>query len=85
MRAASKRATAVSEREWIPSREGEWTIAQFMRLETPPGYRYEQVEGALHTSPSPGVPHQRAVINLLVKMNAFVTNRKLGGGLHFAA
>lgn len=78
MTAAARRMALTRDTEGIPPLDGQWTIADFMRLENPPGYHYELIEGVLSMSPSPNLPHQRAVGTLYRRLSAFVEKRRLG-------
>ncbi len=78
MSAMTTRTKAAVNEEWIPPRQGEWTIADYMRLENPPGYSYELVKGVLHMSPSPSLSHQRALMELATRMFSHVRKNKLG-------
>ncbi|MBI3914291.1 MAG: Uma2 family endonuclease [Chloroflexi bacterium] len=45
------------EKAWTPPPQGEWTYADFLRLEED-GWRYEVIQGDLHMSPPPSEQHQ---------------------------
>ena len=68
----------VATENWTPPADGDWTVDLFMRLENPPGFRYELVEGHLLMSPSPNFSHQTAVGILFELMSAYVRRRRLG-------
>ncbi len=63
---------------WSPPQDGDWTMADYMRLENPPGFRYELIEGHLLMSPSPNFSHQYCVTTLTSLLHHFVTARGLG-------
>lgn len=62
----------------FPPQDGDWTIADYMKLENPPGFRYELIEGHLLMSPSPNYYHQSALGVLYELMSAFVRRQRLG-------
>ena len=61
-----------------PPADGDWTVDEYMRLENPPGFRYELIEGHLFMSPSPNYSHQSAIGILHELMSAFARKNKLG-------
>ena len=61
-----------------PPKDGDWTVADYMRLENPPGFRYELIEGHLLMSPSPNYSHQSAVVILTELMSSHVRRNRLG-------
>jgi Uma2 family endonuclease len=63
---------------WVPPKQGDWTVADYMRLENPPGFRYELIEGDLLISPSPSFWHQSAVMILSELMSVHIRKNKLG-------
>lgn len=78
-RAASKPTSITGHHDdWSPPADGDWTVADYMRLENPPGFRYELIEGRLLMSPSPSFWHQSAVGILGELMSAHVRRSKLG-------
>lgn len=81
MSAAASKPTIHSSTAWTPPRDGEWTIADYMRLENPPGYRYELIGGHLLMSPSPNYWHQSANAVLFELMSSHVRRNKLGVAL----
>ena len=56
---------------------GGWTYEEFARLPDD-GTRYEVIEGELYLSPSPRPLHQRAVSELIYRLEAFTREYDLG-------
>ncbi len=81
MSAAASKPTIRASGSWTPPKDGEWTIADYMRLENPPGFRYELIGGHLLMSPSPDYWHQSANGVLLELMSSHVRRNKLGVAL----
>lgn len=54
------------------SRRKEWTFAMLESLPDD-GKRYEIIDGELHVSPSPKLPHQIVIWRLVVLIDAYVT------------
>jgi Uma2 family endonuclease len=68
----------------LPEREdgpwpapGNWTYSDYRRLPDD-GRRYEVIRGFLHVSPVPPVAHQRALRRLLIALDRFVRDQRLG-------
>ncbi|MEX2049011.1 MAG: Uma2 family endonuclease [Gemmatimonadota bacterium] len=55
-----------------------WTYAEFARLPSETGTRYEIIDGELVVTPSPSVRHQRIVTDLVTLLNTFVRSNDLG-------
>lgn len=55
-----------------------WTYAEFARLPSEGGARNEIIAGELFVTPAPGLPHQRSVTRLAVRLASFVEQHGLG-------
>jgi Uma2 family endonuclease len=55
-----------------------WTYAEFARLPSEGGTRYEVIDGALAVTPAPTSMHQKVVANLVLTVGAFVREHALG-------
>jgi Uma2 family endonuclease len=55
-----------------------WTYAEFARLPSETGARYEVIGGELVVTPAPASRHQRIVTDLVTMLNAFVRSHRLG-------
>lgn len=55
-----------------------WSVEDVWALPDDPQHRYESVDGELLVSPSPRRSHQMAVVQLLVALDAYVTDQQLG-------
>ena len=55
-----------------------WTYAEFARLPSEGGTRYEVIDDELYVTPSPSPRHQRIVTDLVVQLGAFVRSNHLG-------
>jgi Uma2 family endonuclease len=55
-----------------------WTYAEFARLPSEGGTRYEVIDDELYVTPAPGTRHQRIVTDLVVHLGAFVRSHGLG-------
>lgn len=53
------------------SRSTRWNWAEFARLPSEGGTRYEVIDGDLVVTPSPSPGHQRIVLELLTRLHAF--------------
>ncbi|HUG42354.1 MAG TPA: Uma2 family endonuclease [Longimicrobiales bacterium] len=60
------------------SRPTRWTYAEFARLPSEGGTRYEVVAGELVVTPSPSLRHQRIASDLVTLLNGFVREHGLG-------
>lgn len=60
------------------SRPVRWTWAEFARLPSEGGKRYEVIAGELVVTPAPSLRHQRIVSDLVTLLNGFVRERGLG-------
>ena len=69
-----RRPTA--EEGWPPP-QGEWTYEDWLKLPDD-GYRYEVIDGVLHMSPPPRIPHQRVSLRIVRRLADFVEERDLG-------
>jgi Uma2 family endonuclease len=56
---------------------GQWTYADYRRLPDD-GRRYEVIRGHLYVSPAPSIIHQRALRRLLMVLDHFVRDHRLG-------
>jgi Uma2 family endonuclease len=54
------------------------TVEEFERLEDPPGYRLELVDGALVPEPQPGALHGRVTMNVLRALDAHCREHRSG-------
>jgi len=52
--------------------QGEWTVEQMWALAPDDGNRYEVIDGVLYVTPSPSNPHQDAVGQLYVTIQAYL-------------
>ena len=55
-----------------------WSYAEFARLPSDDGNRYEVIAGELHVTPSPRPLHQIVVTELAVRLRAFSSRHGLG-------
>ncbi len=58
-------------------RQGEWTVEAMWRLPED-GNRYEVIDGVLHVTPSPGLPHQDAAGSLYHRLRTFLESQSVG-------
>lgn len=56
---------------------GEWTYEDYLNLPEK-GCRYEIIEGVLYMTDAPDIDHQFALVKILVQLDLFVTQNKLG-------
>ncbi|MEX2213273.1 MAG: Uma2 family endonuclease [Phycisphaeraceae bacterium] len=77
-RAASNPTTSDGGKRWVPPQQGEWTIADYMRLVNPPRFYYEMIKGHIIMSPTPNLYHQRTLMALAVPMSTFVRSDRFG-------
>jgi len=67
----------------LPAREqgwpaqGEWTYEDYLRLPDD-GRRYEIIEGVLYVTAAPSFDHQYAVTRLVVHMDHYLTEHRMG-------
>ncbi len=54
------------------------TVADFEALPYDETHRYELIEGELYVSPAPGLPHQRVLRKLLVKLDNYLSQNPVG-------
>jgi Uma2 family endonuclease len=55
-----------------------WTYAEFARLPSDTGERFEIIDGELQVTPSPSTRHQRVVTDLVLAVGTFVREHDLG-------
>lgn len=73
-----ERSSVVTPADWIPGPgQGQWTYAEYAALPDD-GQRYEVMDGVLLMSPSPSLPHQKAVKWLSFYLTQFVDLAGLG-------
>ena len=70
-------ASAARTLEEIWPEPGEWTYKDYLNLPDD-GCRYEIIEGVLYMTNAPDIDHQFAVVKILVRLDQFVTQNKLG-------
>lgn len=61
-----------------PQKPQRWTYAEFARLPSDDGSRYEVMFGELLVTPAPGRRHQRVVTDLVTILNTHVREHDLG-------
>ena len=54
------------------------TVADLEALPYDETHRYELIEGELHVSPAPGLPHQRVLRRLIVKLDNYLSQNPVG-------
>jgi Uma2 family endonuclease len=64
------------EQTWPPE-QGRWTYEDWLRLPDD-GFRYEVLNGELHTTPPPTLGHQNAVTELVTQMRNFAKQIGIG-------
>lgn len=55
----------------------EWTYEDYARLPDD-GNRYEVIDGEVYMTPSPGLPHQRAIVEVFFLLRSYVMQHELG-------
>jgi len=61
----------------MPVQQGEWT-AELARALPDDGNRYEVLDGELFVTPAPALLHQRALLELYVRLRPYVEAHRLG-------
>ena len=64
----------------MPAHSTEWTV-EMVRLLPDDGNRYEVIDGELFVTPAPSVAHQRAVRELLLLLQPYVSAHGIGEAL----
>lgn len=72
---ATPAKTFAPSREW--PEQGQWTYEDWARLPDD-GTRYEVIDGVLHMTPPPAIPHQFASIRLAAGMKNHADPKRLG-------
>ena len=55
-----------------------WTVDDVWALPNEPGVRYEAVDGELLVTPAPSQLHQRAVLELAIRLQGFARETRVG-------